>query len=67
MPFSADHKNLSDCEILRVQQAGRFSNNFGRVNGNLNVSRSIGNLKHEQTANAVPSKRMITADPEILQ
>ena len=67
MPLSADHKKLSACEMLRVQQAVGFFNNFGRVNEILNISRSIGNLKREQTAIVVPSKQMITTDPDILQ
>jgi len=67
MALSTDHKPFSDGERLRIQQAGGFVNHFGRVNGNLNVSRSIGDLKYKQAANILPSKQMITADPDILQ
>jgi len=67
MPLSTDHKPLSDGEMLRIQQSGGFVNHFGRINGNLNVSRSIGDLKYKQAANILPSKQMITADPDILQ
>ena len=42
-------------------------NHFGRVNGNLNVSRSIGDLKYKQAAGIPPSKQMITALPDIMQ
>lgn len=67
MPLSTDHKPLNDDEMLRIQQAGGFVNHFGRVNGNLNVSRSIGDLKYKQAAGIMPSKQMITALPDILQ
>jgi hypothetical protein len=32
----------------RIHKAGRFDNQFGRVNGNLNLSLSIGDLKNKQ-------------------
>ena len=67
MPLSTDHKPLNDQEMLRIQQAGGFVNHFGRVNGNLNVSRSIGDLKYKQAAGITPSKQMITALPDIMQ
>lgn len=67
MPLSTDHKPNNDNEMQRIQLAGGFVNHFGRVNGNLNVSRSIGDLKYKQTAGIAPNQQMITADPDILQ
>jgi len=40
-------------------------NQFGRVNGNLNLSRSIGDLKYKQVKELDPSAQMITAEPDI--
>jgi len=40
-------RRLGPQEILRIQQASGFANYFGRVNGNLNVSQSIGDLKYK--------------------
>jgi len=40
--LSEDHKPTQDGEIKRIVAAGGFVNDFGRINGNLNLSRSIG-------------------------
>jgi len=40
-------------------------NQFGRVNGNLNLSRSIGDLKYKKVPNIAPADQMITAQPDI--
>lgn len=66
-PMSFDHKPVHDVEFSRIREAGGFVNNFGRVNGNLNLSRSIGDLKYKQVPNIAPSAQMITAEPDIKQ
>ena len=38
--LSFDRKPQQDQEMDRIHKAGRFVNQFGRVNGNLNLSRS---------------------------
>jgi serine/threonine protein phosphatase PrpC len=63
--MSFDHKPMSDIESKRISEAGGFVNQFGRVNGNLNLSRSIGDLKYKQVPNITPAKQMITAEPDI--
>jgi len=40
--LSFDHKPSHEIEKNRVLAAGGFVNSFGRINGNLNLSRSIG-------------------------
>jgi hypothetical protein len=65
--LSADHKPLQDREMRRIRNAGGFVNHFGRVNGNLNLSRSIGDLKYKQVPGLSPAEQMITAEPDILQ
>jgi serine/threonine protein phosphatase PrpC len=40
--LSEDHKPLQERELQRIQRAGGFVTEQGRVNGNLNLSRSIG-------------------------
>ena len=47
-PLSYDHKPEQKREKDRIEAAGGFVNNFGRVNGNLNLSRSLGDLKCEK-------------------
>jgi len=65
-PLSFDHKPLQRREMTRITNAGGFVNQFGRVNGNLNLSRSIGDLKYKQVPGIPPAEQMITAEPDIL-
>ena len=53
--------------MTRITNAGGFVNQFGRVNGNLNLSRSIGDLKYKQVPGIPPAEQMITAEPDILR
>lgn len=65
--LTSDHKPLQDRELTRIRNAGGFVNHFGRVNGNLNLSRSIGDLKYKQVPGLTPAEQMITAEPDIVQ
>jgi len=65
--MSYDHKPQNDVEKKRIDESGGFVNQFGRVNGNLNLSRSIGDLKYKQVRGLEPSAQMITAEPDIKQ
>jgi serine/threonine protein phosphatase PrpC len=64
-PLSFDHKPQQEREMNRILNAGGFVNQFGRVNGNLNLSRSIGDLKYKQTPGIPPDQQMITSEPDI--
>lgn len=66
-PLSFDHKPQQPREMNRINNSGGFVNRFGRVNGNLNLSRSIGDLKYKQVPGIAPKDQMITAQPDILQ
>jgi len=63
--MSYDHKPQNEGEKKRIDESGGFVNQFGRVNGNLNLSRSIGDLKYKQVRGLEPSAQMITAEPDI--
>lgn len=65
--LSFDHKPQQEREMNRIAKAGGFVNQFGRVNGNLNLSRSIGDLKYKQVPGLTPAEQMITAEPDIVQ
>merc|ERR1711935_912918 len=52
---------------MGILLGGGFVNHFGRINGNLNLSRSIGDLKYKQVPGIPPSDQMITAEPDIMQ
>mmetsp|Transcript_17560 Transcript_17560/g.19872 ORF Transcript_17560/g.19872 Transcript_17560/m.19872 type:complete len:823 (+) Transcript_17560:534-3002(+) len=66
-PLSYDHKPSQTHEMDRILLGGGFVNHFGRINGNLNLSRSIGDLKYKQVPGIPPEDQMITAEPDIMQ
>jgi protein phosphatase 1G len=63
--LSEDHKPLQERELQRIQRAGGFVTEQGRVNGNLNLSRSIGDLKYKGNHSLPPKDQMITAEPDV--
>lgn len=65
--LSYDHKPQQEREVSRINKAGGFVNEFGRVNGNLNLSRSLGDLKYKQVPGVSPPEQIITAEPDIMQ
>ena len=68
IPLSFDHKPSDQAERDRVYAAGGFireANGHHRINGNLNLSRSIGDLKYKQNKRVSPSEQIITAQPDI--
>ena len=67
MALSYDHKPQQEREMNRITSAGGFVNHFGRVNGNLNLSRSVGDLKYKQVPGIAPADQIITSEPDIMQ
>mmetsp|Transcript_1046 Transcript_1046/g.1359 ORF Transcript_1046/g.1359 Transcript_1046/m.1359 type:complete len:462 (-) Transcript_1046:297-1682(-) len=65
IPLSNDHKPAQEIETQRIHKAGGFITQAGRVNGNLNLSRSIGDLKYKQNKALPPKDQIITAEPDI--
>ena len=52
VPLSFDHKPSDPTETNRIVAVGGFiteANGHHRVNGNLNLSRALGDLKYKQT------------------
>eukprot|EP01016_Furgasonia_blochmanni_P013105 TRINITY_DN1662_c0_g4_i2.p1 TRINITY_DN1662_c0_g4~~TRINITY_DN1662_c0_g4_i2.p1 ORF type:complete len:301 (-),score=80.12 TRINITY_DN1662_c0_g4_i2:66-968(-) len=62
--MSYDHKPENDEERRRIINAGGYVTE-GRVNGNLNLSRAIGDLEYKKNKNLKPEQQLITAMPEI--
>ena len=62
-PLSIDHKPDLSTELSRIEKAGGWVSE-GRVKGNLNLSRSLGDLEYKQTKKLSPEDQMITANPE---
>uniref|UniRef100_A0A0G4I595 PPM-type phosphatase domain-containing protein n=1 Tax=Chromera velia CCMP2878 TaxID=1169474 RepID=A0A0G4I595_9ALVE len=62
--MSEDHKPDNESESARIHAAGGAVVN-GRVDGNLNLSRSLGDLFYKQNAELPPGQQRITAMPEV--
>jgi protein phosphatase 1G len=69
VPLSYDHKPNDQGETDRIVAAGGFitaANGHFRVNGNLNLSRSLGDLKYKQNKALPQERQMITASPDFV-
>lgn len=69
VPLSNDHKPAHETEKNRIEAAGGFLSDIGgvcRVNGNLNLSRAIGDLKYKGNTDLEPKDQIITAHPDIM-
>lgn len=62
--LSVDHKPEDEIELNRIEKAGSVVTE-GRVDGNLNLSRALGDLKYKINKNLKPEEWPITADPDI--
>lgn len=68
--LSFDHKPSHETERRRIEAAGGFISDIGgvsRVNGNLNLSRAIGDLRYKTNRTIPMSDQVITAHPDIQQ
>ena len=69
LPLSQDHKPSAAGERARIVAAGGFLSEVGgitRVNGNLNLSRAIGDLRYKMNAQLEPKDQIITAEPDVV-
>lgn len=68
LAMSEDHKPASAGERARIVAAGGFLSEIGgitRVNGNLNLSRAIGDLRYKTNSQLAPKDQIITAEPDV--
>jgi len=63
VPLSFDHKPEGPEEIERIHKAGSVITD-GRVDGNLNLTRAIGDLKYKQKKHLKAEEHPITANPD---
>jgi len=63
-PLSFDHKPTNDGERARISKAGGYVE-FGRVNGNLALSRALGDFDFKKNYSLSPQAQIITADPDV--
>ncbi|KAI9346439.1 phosphatase 2C-like domain-containing protein [Zopfochytrium polystomum] len=64
VPLSFDHKPVNAGESARIRQAGGFVE-FGRVNGNLALSRAVGDFEFKQNSALAPEDQIVTVNPDI--
>lgn len=64
-PMSYDHKPQQERESSRIEKAGGWVTPMGRVCGNLNLSRCIGDLKYKLNSEISRANQIITAEPDV--
>ena len=66
LPLSKDHKPDDPIEIKRIEAAGSTVNEQGRVDGNLNLTRALGDLRYKKKD--LPAEdHPITANPDTFE
>jgi len=70
--MSEDHKPNLPSELSRIRKAGGCimeqrcpRGSLYRVNGDLSLSRAIGDLRYKQNANLKPQEQLISATPDV--
>ncbi|EEQ86885.2 protein phosphatase [Blastomyces dermatitidis ER-3] len=63
-PLSFDHKPQNEGEKARISAAGGFVD-YGRVNGNLALSRALGDFEFKKSADLAPEQQIVTAYPDV--
>ena len=63
VPLSFDHKPENEIEIKRIEAAGSTITD-GRVDGNLNLTRALGDLKYKKKEELTAEQHPITANPD---
>ncbi|KAJ2779058.1 Protein phosphatase 2C 2, partial [Coemansia javaensis] len=64
VPLSHDHKPTDNIELTRITSGGGFVE-FGRVNGNLALSRAIGDYEFKNNRTLPAEKQIVTAMPDV--
>ena len=65
VPLSFDHKPNNKKERDRIYKAGSTVNIEGRIDGNLNLSRAIGDIAHKKNPKVSLQEQAITSLPDI--
>ncbi|KAJ1303186.1 hypothetical protein OPQ81_011385 [Rhizoctonia solani] len=64
--LSFDHKPQNPSESSRITAAGGYVE-YNRVNGNLALSRAIGDFEFKQNYAIQPEEQIVTANPDIIE
>ncbi|KAL8274400.1 hypothetical protein Esti_001722 [Eimeria stiedai] len=65
LELSQDHKPQLAEERIRIYAAGGYLE-MGRVNGNLNLSRALGDLAYKSDCTLPPEKQILSGSPDIV-
>lgn len=65
-PLSYDHKPDNEGEKSRICAAGGYVD-MGRVNGNLALSRAIGDFNFKKNSQLPPEEQVVTALPDVIE
>ena len=65
--MSIDHKTVLEIENNRIHKAEGWINSYGRINGNLNLSRCIGYLEYKQNKKLKAQEQIISAYPDVIE
>ena len=66
VPLSFDHKPENEIEIARIEAAGSRVTE-GRVDGHLNLTRALGDLKFKKKEELKAEEHPITANPDVYE
>jgi len=66
IPLSFDHKPECETEIARIEAAGSVITE-GRVDGHLNLTRALGDLKFKKKPGLTAEQHCITANPDVYE
>ena len=66
VPLSFDHKPECEVEIARIEAAGSRVTE-GRVDGHLNLTRALGDLKFKKKEGLTAEEHPITANPDVFE
>jgi len=64
--MSHDHKPDNEIERSRIEKAGGYISD-GRINGNLNLSRAIGDLEYKKDDKIGVNEQLIIACPDLIK
>lgn len=62
--MSKDHKPEDKTESDRIEAAGGYVN-AGRVNGNLNLTRALGDFEYKSDKTRKPDEQLIISKPDV--
>jgi len=65
LPMSFDHKPQNKKERERIYKAGSTVNVEGRIDGNLNLSRAIGDIAHKKNTRISLQDQAVTSFPDV--